>query len=50
MFIEILNFISASLMNFELDQVCKAYHINESNFYVEIFNPDENGFGEVVYI
>ncbi len=40
---------SGGTLAFELDPVCKAYHINENNFYVEIFNPDENGFGEVVF-
>ncbi len=40
---------SGGTLAFELDPVCKAYHVNENNFYVEIFNPDENGFGEVVF-
>ena len=40
---------SGGTLAFELDPVCQAYHINENNFYVEIFNPDENGYGEVTF-
>ncbi len=40
---------SGGTLAFELDPVCKAYHINENNFYAEIFDPDENGFGEVTF-
>ncbi len=40
---------SGGTLGFELDPVCKAYHINENNFYAEIADPDENGFGEVTF-
>jgi phenylacetate-CoA ligase len=40
---------SGGALGFEYRDVCGDYHINENNFYVEIFNPDEDGYGEVVF-
>lgn len=28
---------------------CQGYHINENNFYPEIFQPDADGYGELVF-
>ena len=40
---------SAGIMAFEASKKCKAYHIDESNFLVEITDPDKDGYGEVTF-
>ncbi len=40
---------SSGAMAFENDEVCDGYHINENNFYTEIYRPDPEGYGEIVF-
>jgi len=40
---------SAGIMAFEPFPECDGYHIDENNFAVEVINPDEDGYGEVVF-
>ena len=40
---------SGGTLAFELDPICKHYHINENSFWMEILNPDPEGYGEVVF-
>lgn len=40
---------SGGIIAFEPFDECKGYHIDENNFYVEIIDPDKDGYGEVVF-
>lgn len=40
---------SGGIIAFEPFGECKGYHIDENNFYVEIVNRAEDGYGEVVF-
>jgi len=40
---------SAGTIAFEAFSVCDGYHIDETNFLVEIADPGEDGYGEVIF-
>jgi len=40
---------SGGIIAFEALPECRDYHINEYSFLVEIIDPDEEGYGEVVF-
>ena len=40
---------SGGTLAFELDPICEHYHLNENSFWFEIFNPNSEGYGEVVF-
>lgn len=40
---------SAGIIAFEPFEKCHGYHIDENNFYVEIADPDPEGYGDVVF-
>jgi len=40
---------SGGIIAFEPSPVCHSYHINENNFFVEIIDPDKDGYGEVAF-
>jgi len=40
---------SAGIIAFEPFPECKDYHIDENSFFVEIVNPDKDGYGEIAF-
>lgn len=40
---------SAGTIAAEISDKCEGYHIDENDFYVEIADPDADGYGEVVF-
>jgi phenylacetate-CoA ligase len=40
---------SGGIMAYEPFGNCKGYHIDENDFFVEIVNPDSDGYGEVAF-
>lgn len=40
---------SAGIIAFEPFGGCEGYHIDENNFYVEVVNPDREGYGDIVF-
>ena len=40
---------SGGIIAFEPFSACNSYHINENNFFVEIIDPDKDGYGEVAF-
>ena len=40
---------SAGILAFEPFGGCEGYHIDENNFFVEIADPDKDGYGDVVF-
>ncbi len=40
---------SGGTIAFEALDECKSYHINENGFFVEIVNPDAEGYGEIAF-
>ena len=37
------------VLGFEVGPECNGYHVNEGDYYIEIANPDKDGYGEVVF-
>ncbi|MCM8791068.1 MAG: AMP-binding protein [Candidatus Omnitrophica bacterium] len=40
---------AGGILGFEAFEECKAYHVDENNFYLEIADPDREGYGEIAY-
>lgn len=40
---------STGIIAFEPFRVCKNYHIDENNFFVEIVSPGKDGYGEICF-
>lgn len=40
---------SGGVIGCELFPACGGYHIDEDDFYIEIANPDKDGYGEVIF-
>ena len=37
------------VLGFEVESRCDGYHIDEGDYYIEIADPDKDGYGEVVF-